>query len=200
MAVIENAASVARSERDMNSLSLLTVGVLLATVTMTFAAMIVVFVYRSEGRVFWGHIEVPRLLWITTAILVASSVTLEQGRRLLRENEQAAAFQKFSLTAGLGVVFLLGQIGAWFEVLHSGIVLAKNAHSWFIFLFVSLHGLHILLGLGALAFLVMRTRESASGPRYLMKTRALANGISLFWHYLDFLWLVLFGLLLTWRR
>jgi heme/copper-type cytochrome/quinol oxidase subunit 3 len=91
-------------------------------------------------------------------------------------------------------------VAAWFQVLHSGIVLARNPHSWFIFLFSGLHGVHILLGLGGLVSLLFRTRESASGPKYRMKTRAFAKGVSIFWHYLDFLWLVLFTLLLTWRR
>ena len=43
-------------------------------------------------------------------------------------------------------------------------------------------------------------REPASGPKYQMTTRAVAFGVSIFWHYLDFLWVVLFTLLLTWRR
>lgn len=184
----------------MNSLSLLTTGIVLGTVTMTFGAMIVVFVFRSEGQVFWGHINVPKLLWITTAILILSSITLERARRQLVHNEQQAAFHQFAFTAGLGITFLLGQIAAWLEVLRSGVVLAKNPHSWFIFLFVTLHGLHILVGLTGLVYLVVRTREPVTGPKYQMKTRAVANGVSVFWHYLDFLWLVLFGLLLTWRR
>jgi heme/copper-type cytochrome/quinol oxidase subunit 3 len=33
-----------------------------------------------------------------------------------------------------------------------------------------------------------------------MNTRAIAMGTAIYWHYLDFLWLVLFGLLLLWRR
>lgn len=184
----------------MNALSLLTTGILLATVTMTFGAVIAVFLYRSQAQIFWGHIHVPKLLWATTAILIASSATLERARRLLGRNEQEAAFHQFVFTTVLAVVFLAGQIGAWLEVVYSGIVLSKNPHSWFIFLFVALHGLHILLGLGGLLYLVMRTRHRVTGPKYQVKTRALASGVSLFWHYLDFLWIVLFVLLLTWRR
>jgi heme/copper-type cytochrome/quinol oxidase subunit 3 len=79
-------------------------------------------------------------------------------------------------------------------------VLQNNPHSWFIFLFSGLHGLHILLGLGGLAYLLMRTHLPAGGPKYRMKTRVIAHGVSLFWHYLDFLWIVMFVLLLSWRR
>jgi heme/copper-type cytochrome/quinol oxidase subunit 3 len=54
-----------------------------------------------------------------------------------------------------------------------------------------------LAGIGTLAF---RTHEYVSGPRYQANTRAMTLGVSIFWHYLDFLWLVLFGFLLFWKR
>ena len=190
----------ATRERDLNSLSILTAVVVLATVTMTFGAMIAVFVVRSLAPKYWGHLHVPGILWGTTCILLASSFTFESARRHLKANDQAGFFRLMCWTTGLGVIFLLGQLMAWFQMLHSGIVLANNPHSWFVFLFSGLHGLHILLGLGGLVYLVGRTREPASGPRYQMKTRVVAKGVSFFWHYLDFLWVLMFVLLLLWRR
>jgi cytochrome c oxidase subunit 3 len=187
-------------ERELNSMSLLTAGVVLATVTMTFGAMITVFIVRSGGQQFWGHIPIPGVLWLSTALLLASSFTLQRGRRSLAQNLQGDAFRELAVTTGLALAFLGCQIAAWLQVLHSGILLAQNAHSWFIFLFTALHGLHILVGLGGLAYLLSRTREPVSGRKYQMKTRVVAKGVALFWHYLDFLWIVLFVLLLTWRR
>ncbi len=178
---------------------MVTLSVVLATVTMTFGAMIAVFVVRSEYKQFWGHIHVPPLLWATTCLLLTSSVILELARRRLADNDQPGFFRLAAWTTALGVLFLLGQLMAWLQILRSGVVLAHNPHSWFIFLFSGLHGLHILAGLGGLSYLLARTHEPASGPRYQMKTRAVVNGVSLFWHYLDFLWIVLFGLLLFWR-
>ncbi len=186
-------------ERDLNSLSLLTVVVVLGTVTMTFGAMIAVFFVRSLAPRFWGHLELPGILWVTTVILLASSFTFEQARRRLKADDQVGFFRLMCWTTGLGVVFLLGQIAAWIEMLHSGLVLANNPHSWFVFLFSGLHGLHIVLGIAGLAYLVLRTREPAGGPKYRMKTRVVANAVSIFWHYLDFLWVLMFVLLLVWR-
>jgi len=187
-------------ERDLNSLSVLTVTVVLATVTMTFGAMIAVFLIRSQAPLFWGRISLPRLLWVTTAVLLASSATLERARRDLMRNDQRGFFRLMAWTTALGLIFLVGQITAWLQILHTGVILAKNPHSWFIFLFTGLHALHILVGLAGLVYLLVRTREPASGPKYQMNTRVTANGVSIFWHYLDFLWIVLFTLLLTWRR
>lgn len=197
---MQRAAETLTKERELNSLSLLTVIVVLATVTMTFGAMITVFVVRSQAPLFWGHLQVPRILWATTSVLLASSFTFETARRRLTRNDQRSFFRWTAWTAGLGALFLAGQLTAWVQILHSGVVLSRNPHSWFIFLFTGLHGVHIILGLMGLMYLLVRTRIPASGPKYQMNTRVIANGVSVFWHYLDFVWIVLFGLLLTWRR
>ncbi|HEY7306324.1 MAG TPA: cytochrome c oxidase subunit 3 [Bryobacteraceae bacterium] len=197
---VQAAVQPAARERDLTSLSVLTVIVVLATVTMTFSAIIAVFVVRSGGQQFWGHIRIPSVLWATTCILLASSATFETARRRLHNHDQRGFFRLTAWAAGLGVLFLLGQIAAWFQILGSGVVLASNPHSWFIILFTGLHGLHIVAGLVGLGYLLFRTREPASGPKYQMYTRVVTTGVSIFWHYLDFIWLVLFGLLLFWRR
>jgi heme/copper-type cytochrome/quinol oxidase subunit 3 len=63
-----------------------------------------------------------------------------------------------------------------------------------------LHGIHILIGLAGLGYLLFRTSETVSGPRYQMYTRVVARGVSIYWHYLDFLWVVMFTLLLFWKQ
>jgi len=197
---VQAAVQTASRERELNSLSTLTVVVVLATVTMTFGAIVTVFLDRSAGQQFWGHIQIPGVLWATTAVLLASSAVLAIARRHLLRHEQRAFFRLTTLATGLGVLFLVGQITAGLQVFHSGVIMARNPHSWFIFLFMGLHGLHILVGLAGLGYLLFRTREPASGPKYQMYTRVVTTGVSIFWHYLDFIWLVLFGLLLFWRR
>lgn len=197
---VPGASEIVAKERELNSLSLVTVFVALSTVTMTFGALVAVFIVRSRAPLFWGHLQLPGILWVTTAILLASSATLEVARRRLARNEQHAFFKLAAWTTGLGMLFLAGQISAWFQILRSGVVLAGNPHSWFIFLFTGLHGLHIVLGLAGLGWLLIRTRVPASGRKYQMNTRVVANGVSVFWHYLDFVWLVLFVLLLSWKR
>jgi cytochrome c oxidase subunit III len=197
---VQSLTETATRERELNSLSLLTVIIVLATVTMTFGALIAVFIARSSAPLFWGHIRVPKVLWATTTILLASSAIFEIARRRLLRNDQRTFFRLTAYTLALGVLFLAGQITACRQILNSGVVLARNPHFWFIFLFTGLHGVHILVGLAGLSYLLVRTWVPASGPKYQMITRVLANGVSAFWHYLDFVWIVLFVLLLSWRR
>ena len=196
---MQSVAEPANRQGDLNSLSIFTVIVVLATVTMTFGALIAVFVIRSQSQQFWGHIRVPAILWATTATLLMSSATFEAARNRLAKGDQRGFFNRTAWTTGLGVMFLIGQIVAWFQILHAGVILARNPHSWFIFLFTGLHGLHIVVGLSGIAYLLIRTKEPASGPKYQFQTRAVASGVAVFWHYLDFMWVLLFALLLFWR-
>ncbi|MFL6448909.1 MAG: heme-copper oxidase subunit III [Bryobacteraceae bacterium] len=187
-------------ERELNSLSTVTLVVVMAIVTMTFSAMIGVFLYRSGDPKFWGHLNVPYILWLTTALLLASSFTVERARDRLAGGDQAAFNRIMRLTTGLALLFLAGQVAGWFQLLGSGVKLANNPHSWFLFLFTGLHGIHILIGLVGLGYLLFRTREPVSGPRFQMYTRVVARGVAIYWHYLDFLWVLMFTLLLFWKQ
>ena len=187
-------------ERELNSLYTVTVIVVLAIVTATFGALIFAFIWRSQNAFLWEHLRIPSLLWVTTPILLASSALLERSRRSLKAGDRAGFRRFLQWTTGFGFLFLAGQGAAWLQVMRSEVILEFDKHAWFIFLFSGMHALHILAGVGGLAYLLYRSYQSASGPRYQMTTRALTNALAMFWHYLGFMWVVLFGLLLTWRR
>jgi cytochrome c oxidase subunit 3 len=200
MEAVTTAPEAVVRERDLNSLYIVTVIVLLAIVTATFGSLIFAFWWRSQNDYLWGHLQIPSLLWVTTAILAASSVLLERARTALKAGHHSVFYREVKWTTGLGVLFLFGQAAAWLQVMHSNVVLKNDKHPWFILLFSGLHAIHILAGLGALGYLLYRAREPVSGPKYQMTTRAYTNALSIFWHYLGFVWIVLFVLLLTWRR
>jgi cytochrome c oxidase subunit III len=189
-----------QKERELNSLFQLGILLTLVVVTITFGSLVFAFVYRSEVPRNWTHIELPPTLWLSTALLLSSSALLESGRRRLKQGDQRAFYRVACWATGLGVLFLAAQSIAWFQILRSGVLLESNPHSSFIFIFSGIHGVHILVGLAGLFYLLRRTREHATGPKYQMTTRVWANAVSTFWHYLDFVWVVLFALLLTWKR
>ncbi|HXE15400.1 MAG TPA: cytochrome c oxidase subunit 3 [Bryobacteraceae bacterium] len=183
-------------EKQLNGLY--TIGLIgtLAFVTVTFSALIVVFVIRSHNSFNWTGIILPPVLWADTVLLIASSLTYEKGHAKLRNDDQRGFYRWTLYSFGLGVLFLLGQLAAWWQILRAGQLVTNNPHSSFFFILSGMHGLHIVVGLAGLGALLYRTHEPASGPRWQMNTRVLANAVAIFWHYLDGLWVVLFGLLL----
>jgi cytochrome c oxidase subunit 3 len=200
MKEVHTAPEMVAREREMNSLYMVTAIVVLAIVTATFGALIFAFLWRSQNSYLWGHLRIPSLLWVTTPRLLVSSALLERARRSLKAGDRTGFLRFLRWTTGLGFLFLVGQGAAWLQVVRSNVILQFDKHAWFIFLFSGMHALHILAGVGGLAYLLYRASEPASGPRYRMTTRALMNALAIFWHYLGFMWVLLFGLLLTWRR
>ena len=183
-------------EKQLNGLY--TIGLIgtLAFVTVTFAALVVVFVIRSRNSFNWTGIILPPVLWADTLLLIASSLTYEKGHAKLRKDDQLGFYRWTLCSFGLGVLFLVGQLAAWWQILRAGQLVTNNPHSSFFFILSGMHGLHIIVGLAGLGALLYRTHEPASGPKWQMNTRVLANAVAVFWHYLDGLWVVLFGLLL----
>ncbi len=150
-----------------------------------FAALIIAYVWRSHTPPFWDPITLPPTLWLSTGIILVSSVVFEVARRMFGRGNHRGAAQLFIITGCLGAAFLSSQITAWRELVRAGAYLAQNPHSSFFYLFTGLHALHLVGGLGALLVLLLR-----KNPR-----RELVDMVTYYWHFLGVLWLVLFGVL-----
>ena len=95
-------------------------------------------------------------------------------------------------TIVLGVMFVIGQLMAWRQLrLTDHITFATNQASHSFFLFTGVHGLHLLLGVGALiaAFVGLFVSKQIENRQILVDLSAW------YWHSMGLLWLILFGLL-----
>ena len=171
----------------------------IAAITMSFAAYTSALIVRQGATPDWRHFQLPPILYLNTLLLLASSGTLERGRRLiLREApwRTAAASRGpawLLLTLVLGVLFIGGQVVAWRDLAAQGLFLSSNPSSSFFYVFTALHALHLLGGVTALGYVLVRLRSSAAWP----PTGAL-DATSLYWHFMDVLWLYLLGVLALW--
>ncbi len=150
-----------------------------------FTALIVAYVWRAQTPPFWDPIPLPATLWLSTALILASSGTFEAARRTFRRGEHRLASKFLMATACLGAGFLASQLTAWRELVRSGAFLFQNPHSSFFYLFTGLHALHLIGGLVALLVVLLRR-----SPR-----RELLDAVTYYWHFLGVLWIVLFGTL-----
>ncbi|HYE66504.1 MAG TPA: cytochrome c oxidase subunit 3, partial [Pyrinomonadaceae bacterium] len=91
------------------------------------------------------------------------------------------------------------QLLAWQELISQGIYLASNPHSSFFYLLTGAHGVHLLGGVLALDYLLLRTRHRRSEKNAELKRQTTAGVVSLYWHFMDGLWIYLFLLLFLWR-
>ena len=182
-----------RDDDDARSAALYRLGIMLVIVAIFafFSALAIVFIARSRTPVLWTPIAVPKLLWISTAVLLASSGWLEAARRALARRRAAAYRSRLLAAAVLGLAFLVCQFTSMFELARQGVYANGNPHATVFYLFTGIHGAHILGGLLALNWMVLHGRRS------WRREQAVGSAVAAYWHFMDLVWLGLFGLLLA---
>jgi cytochrome c oxidase subunit III len=165
----------------------------LGGILMFFMAFVSAYIVRkglSNAR--WIPLEVPRILWLNTAILIASSFTMSRSRSRFLARDDAGFRHWWGVTTILGVFFLAGQLLAWRQLVHSGWFLATNPSSSFFYVFTAAHGLHIVGGILALLSVAYR-------PLHRLTRATATEVVAMYWHFMDGLWVFLFLLLLLGR-
>lgn len=152
-----------------------------------FAALIVAYIWRSRTPPYWTPVEIPKVLWLSTGLILASSITFEVARRFYRKGEWRLASRFLLVTATLGAAFVASQLTAWRKLMEQGAYLMENPHGSFFYLFTGLHAAHLIGGMVAL-FCVVLGRN---------RRRELVDVVAYYWHFLSVLWFALFGVLLT---
>jgi cytochrome c oxidase subunit 3 len=171
----------------------MTVG--LGGVLMFFMSLVSAFIVR-KANADWAVLAIPRILWLNTAILIASSFTLVHARKRLRAGDNASFRHWWTVTTILGIFFLVGQVIAWRQLVAQGLFLATNPSSSFFYVFTVAHALHLLGGVIALISLALR---SPSRPFRRLTLATATEVAAMYWHFMDGLWVFLFLVLLLGR-
>jgi cytochrome c oxidase subunit 3 len=151
-----------------------------------------------QGSAFdWRHLDLPRILYLNTVVLLASSVALEVARRQVDgfmiglSNQVASPARWLYITLFLGLLFVAGQYAAWLQLRSQGLFLATNPSSSFFYVLTALHAIHVLGGLGGLIRVIYRLNRS-------ILRKSTLDATSRYWHFMDVLWVYL--LLLLWMK
>jgi cytochrome c oxidase subunit 3 len=168
--------------------------VLLAASTMVFAAFTSAFVVRRGLSDDWASIPKPPVLFVNTAVLVASSIFLDLSRRALKAHDRTRFNLWWSVATGLGILFLLGQAYAWRVLKGAGFYVATNPSSSFFYVLTAAHAFHLLGGVVALVYVDVQALRLQLGPA----KRTAIDVTAIFWHFLDGLWVYLMVLFYVW--
>lgn len=171
----------------------------LASILMLFTALTSAYIVRAGLSDDWRPLEIPGFLWLSTTLILISSVTFEAARRAIKRVEVKAYNRWISLTAVLGLGFLTAQLLAWRQLVAQGIYLESNPHSSFFYVLTGTHGLHLLGGICGLSYLLLRTWKRLSSREAIIRRQRAASVVGLYWHFMDGLWVYLFLLLFLWR-
>ncbi len=162
----------------------------IVSILMFFMALASAFLVRRGTSGDWIPVHLPVVLWLNTLALIGSSFTLERARRSLSRLDLSGFRKLWTVTTGLGVLFLIGQLVAWRQLVAQGVFMASNPASSFFYIFTAAHGLHLLGGVGALLYVLSRKFDNT---RIALPTAA--EVASYYWHFMDGLWIFLLVLL-----
>jgi len=166
------------------------VWLLVGAITVLFAAFTSTYLAR-RAEADWHVGPLPSVLWVNTAVLLLSSVTLQWARQRGRLGHLAEMRRGLAVATGLGILFIGGQIAAWRQLVGAGIYLTSNPHSAFFYLLTGMHAVHLLGGVGALVYTVLAVRRTTNPSRAL----DFVEPTTTYWHFVDGLWLYVFGIL-----
>ncbi len=147
-----------------------------------------------------GPLDVPPLprgLWLSTLLLVASSGTIQAALLAARRGSQGRLRAGMAATSALGAGFLAVQALCWIQWAAPMRESVAEAERVFVLTsFYVLTGLHALHVLGGLVVLSIVTAHSFAG-RYSPDDHAGVVYCGMYWHFLDAVWLVLFATLMV---
>ncbi len=155
------------------------------SMAILFGSLVFAYYWRKTEPGIWEQASLPGALWVSTAIILASSVVFELGRRAYARGLHAQAARLIWITGILGLAFLASQVTAWLELIARGVYLQQNPYSGFFYLFTALHAAHLLGGLGGLAFVMLSKA----------RRREVVDAAAYYWHFLGVLWIALFFVL-----
>jgi len=172
---------------------------LLVSISILFVTIGVAYHQRAKSPAHWQHIHVPPLLWLSTALIVGSSWTLELARGAFERKNSVRYARWLEVTVAIGLAFLASQVFALRELAGQGIYLGHNPHSSLFYVLTGAHGIHLLGGMAALSYLLIK---AAVRPEVVLfdfrRQRGRAAVTALYWHFLAGIWLCLFLGLLFW--
>jgi cytochrome c oxidase subunit 3 len=156
---------------------------------MLFIGLTSAYMFRRVAS-DWRTLSPPGILWLNTALLLGSSIALEQARRRLRSWDVTAARAWVGATGLLGALFVAGQYAAWLALRARGVYLASHPHSSFFYVLTGLHALHLLGGLGWFGTVLAQL-----GRMTLLPGKDGLRLFAVYWHFLAALWIYLLLLL-----
>ena len=167
------------------------VGLFILSEAAFFGILVISYIYfyllPSHGPDAASSLNPARTL-VFSICLFLSSATIHMAGRSFRLERPSAVRIWLALTMLLGGVFIAGQAFEYQGMLERGISLSTNLFATSFFTLTGFHGLHVLVGLCALGTLL---GVSISG-RISKITSSGFEAVSMYWHFVDAVWVVVF--------
>ena len=154
-----------------------------------FTIFVVAYIYYI-GRSTYG--PTPQILSIpifNTICLLSSSITILLAERAIERGRIGVFGAWWGLTMLLGIIFLAGTAREWVRlIVHEGLTIRTNLFGTTFYSLVGLHATHVVVGLIMLSLVLLFTLLGRVEQRHAERIQVL----SLYWHFVDAVWVVVF--------
>ncbi len=192
------------------------VGLLVFSLSVLFGSSLTGYLYIRAQSPMVAHLHLPKLLWVSTAVLLISSITMHMALRAIQQGRESQLTRNLAATFGLGLLFLILQAISAVDIFHTlqlsdmamarvgirntggltpGLTPVVQTHVLIaaFYVFTALHALHVIGGLIPLGVVLWRAMKGGYSRNYYPGVRYC----SIYWHFLDVVWLAIFVVLLA---
>ena len=159
----------------------------IVSIVMLFAALTSAYIVKqSDGN--WLNYNLPGMFWITSTIIVVSSITMHLAFKSAKEDRFNGLKIYLTLTTILGLAFLFGQYQSWKQLVDMDVYFVGNPAGSFLYVLTGLHAVHIISGLIFLLIVIGSSFKLKIHSKSLIRIEMCTT----YWHFLGGLWLYLF--------
>ena len=128
---------------------------------------------------------------IATALLILSSFSCQIGVWAIRRDDRTGFIRAIVITVVLGIIFLLLQLTDYAILGNEGLTLSSGTYGTTFYTLTGFHGAHVFGGVIMLSVVLYRGMVG----QFSSKHYDAVEGASLYWHFVDVVWILLFALL-----
>jgi cytochrome c oxidase subunit 3 len=163
-----------------------TLWVAIGSIVMMFAGLTSAFIVKSN-QTNWKTVSLPTAFWVSTAVIVISSLTLQMALRSFKQREMNKYRSLMGITMILGVAFVILQWIGFQDLWAQNITFKGAGAGQFLYVIFGLHALHVI---GGIITLIVMFIKAFVGKVKLYSSVPI-EVMAIYWHFVDILWIYL---------
>lgn len=160
------------------------------SMTMMFAGLTSAYIV-SKKREDWVSFELPTAFYISTFLIVLSSITFFIAKKFIKQDQRSRTVLFLSITLALGLGFVFFQFHGFQQLIEAGLYFTgkeSNVSSSFLYVITLSHLLHVFAGIIVLVYVLFKSIKG----KYTQNDHLGLDLSAIFWHFVDALWIYLF--------
>lgn len=163
-----------------------TMWVAIGSILMMFAGLTSAFIVKSN-QTSWVPVEIPRVFWISTVVIIISSITVQMALRSFKQREMNQYRLLIGITLLSGIAFVVLQWLGFQDLWAQKITFKGSGAGQFLYVIFGLHAIHVIGGIITLMVMFIKA--------FIGKTKLYSSVpvevAAIYWHFVDVLWIYL---------